>query len=845
MEKESKPTVIKKRYMFVLAGAISALIIFGGYLFYSSEVNSIRIAKHQDIQAIAVLKINQIEQWQKERYSEAQFFSTDPTVIQYSLDLLKGRNVIHAKSSLKKSLTLIKDNHGYENIFIVSPDKEILFSINPDFKDVEPSISTFIDSLVTRKSIFITDLYFCNIENSIHFDLLAPVLNESKQIIAVLVLRIDPHKYLYPLIQSWPVSSKTSETLISRKDGDSVLFLNGLRHRKNTALKLRISLTQKEVPSVQAVLGYKGIWEGIDYRGVPVLSDIQPIHGTPWFMVAKVDNSEIYSELIFRAIFITILAFVLILLSGAGLAWIYYSRQRNIYRELFGKEIKLREAHEEFKTILSASETRYRRLFEAARDGILILDAETGMIVDVNPFLIEKLGYSKEQFIEKAIWEVGSFKNIIANKDKFLELQQKGYVRYENLALETSIGEQFYVEFVSNVYLVDKKNVIQCNIRDITERKHAEKVLQLSNERLEEAQRITMIGNWEANIATGELYWSQVIFDIFGLDSKTFQPSVEAFYNAVHPDDRNLVLESEKRSEQTGLHDVVHRIIRSNGEVRFIHELARRHSNNKGELIMLRGTVQDITDRKQAQEEIKKLNEELEQRVINRTAQLEVANKELESFSYSVSHDLRAPLRGIDGFSNILLEDYSEKLDQEGVRLLNVIRDNTQKMGHLIDDLLAFSRAGQRYLAKSDIDMKTLANSIYFEVTTEEERKKISFSVANLPLAIGDASMVRQLWTNVLSNAVKFSSKKEKPVIEISSKVENGKTVYSIKDNGVGFDMKYYDKLFGVFQRLHSETEYKGTGVGLAIAKRIVTRHGGEIWAESEVDVGTTFYFYL
>ena len=236
---------------------------------------------------------------------------------------------------------------------------------------------------------------------------------------------------------------------------------------------------------------------------------------------------------------------------------------------------------------------------------------------------------------------------------------------------------------------------------------------------------------------------------------------------------------------------------------------------------------------------------ELEQRVIERTAQLENANKELEAFSYSVSHDLRAPLRGIDGFSNILLEDYSDKLDPEGQRLLNVIRTNTQKMGHLIDDLLVFSRVGRHQINKSEIDMKSMANLIYFEITSEEERKRISFAISNLPIAMGDTAMIRQLWTNLLLNAIKFSSKKEKPVIEISSIMDNEKTVYCIKDNGAGFDMRYYDKLFGVFQRLHTEQEFKGTGVGLAIAKRIVTKHGGDISAVSELNIGTTFYFYL
>jgi signal transduction histidine kinase len=253
---------------------------------------------------------------------------------------------------------------------------------------------------------------------------------------------------------------------------------------------------------------------------------------------------------------------------------------------------------------------------------------------------------------------------------------------------------------------------------------------------------------------------------------------------------------------------------------------------------------QNIEKEKRA-EEFKKLNQELEQKVIERTSQLEAANKELEAFSYSVSHDLRAPLRGIDGFANILLEDYSEKLDEEAQRLLNIIRENTQKMGHLIDDLLAFSRISKHELDKSEIDVKTLANSIYYELTSDQDRKRISFSVADLPRLNGEASMIRQLMYNLISNAIKFSSKKENPKIEIGFKHEKGNNIYFIGDNGVGFDMKYYGKLFGVFQRLHNEAEFKGTGVGLAIAKRIVNKHGGKIWAESEINIGTTIYFTI
>jgi len=242
--------------------------------------------------------------------------------------------------------------------------------------------------------------------------------------------------------------------------------------------------------------------------------------------------------------------------------------------------------------------------------------------------------------------------------------------------------------------------------------------------------------------------------------------------------------------------------------------------------------IRDITERKKAEEE-------------ERTEKLKEAIKELESFSYSVSHDLRAPLRAINGFSKIILEDKSDKLDAECKRLLNNIRRNTQNMGQLIDDLLNFSRIGRHEIKQSNINMHKLAKNVFEELKSNVPGRTLKFNIKTLPPARGDQAMIREVFVNLLSNAIKFTRLQKAAVIEISSRIEDKENIYCVKDNGIGFDMKYVGKLFGVFQRLHSVDEFEGTGVGLAIVQRIIHKHAGRVWAEAGVNEGATFYFTL
>ena len=382
---------------------------------------------------------------------------------------------------------------------------------------------------------------------------------------------------------------------------------------------------------------------------------------------------------------------------------------------------------------------------------------------------------------------------------------------------------------------------------DITERRHMQQALRENETLLEEAQALAQVGNWKLDLITGKATWSAEESRLLGYQPGEVEASAEAFMQAVHPEDREAVqieMQRVMQPSETTPYRVKHRILLADGSIRVVDERGQVDFDEEGRALRMFGTTQDITEIQRAEEAVHKLNLDLEDRVRARTTELEAVNRELESFAYSVSHDLRAPLRAIDGFSLALLEDYGTNLDATGKDYLQRVRSGAQRMGMLIDDLLQLSRVNRSDISFTRVDLGEIGQVVMEELRATEPNRKIEWTLDPRLEVEGDPRLLRVLLENLLGNAWKFTGKE--PHAHISfQRLESDPKVFVIRDNGVGFDMRYKDKLFGVFQRLHRVAEFPGTGIGLATVQRIVHRHGGRIWAEAREGEGAAFFFSL
>lgn len=532
---------------------------------------------------------------------------------------------------------------------------------------------------------------------------------------------------------------------------------------------------------------------------------------------------------------------------------------------------------------LGDSEKRFRTLFEHAAVGVAIMDAESGVFLDINKKFSNFFDISTEEISN----QVG--KNI--EKSQLLNLESKQIRQLLTGKITEFSTEKQYARkdgtkvwgnvIVSPLWESGEKisaHQLIVVINDITEQKTAELALKESEKRFREIVTNLDEGYYCATFDGSIITCNQAFRRILDIppELESTEISMSNYWQDLQ--ERQNYLDSLKKDGFIRSFEIAAKT--HTGEKRSLLANVHLKMDENGEPRIIEGVILDITDRilqeerllsaqvelqkllaqaeqsrralltivedqKMAQEEIRRLNKTLEERVNERTAELKASNEELESFAYSISHDLRAPLRAIDGYSRILEQDYGSILDEEGVRLIKIVRTSTKNMDDLITDLLSLSRVGRSELKYEKIDMTSLAISIFQELVTPENQRKISFTVKDLPGTNSDPSLIRHVWINLISNSIKYSMPKEKPEILITGFEDEEKCTYTIKDNGVGFNPKFKDKLFNLFQRLHKASEFEGTGVGLAVVQRIIRRHGGQVWGDGIPDEGAEFSFTL
>jgi PAS domain S-box-containing protein len=499
------------------------------------------------------------------------------------------------------------------------------------------------------------------------------------------------------------------------------------------------------------------------------------------------------------------------------------------------------------KKALLESENRYKAFFDYGPDATIIIDPFTGKFLQFNERAYMSLGYTKEEFEILGMADIDAIHSEEEIATRFQDINKTGYQAFSSRH-KTKTGEIREVHVIVQLIEMMGTPIHLCIWRDITEQRVIEEALKDSEEQLSLALIMGNAGVWIWNLDMQTLFFDAQFANMLGYKHEELTVVPGEWRTFLHPDDIMPTLSK--------LEDYLHGSSTSfEAEFRFrtaekewawiiVRGKTLRKKNDQASTQLI-GIAMNIDDKKNTEKKLADYQEHLEELVESRTAELQRMNDELEAFSYSVSHDLRAPLRSINGFSSILFDDYQDSLDESGLHYLSIIQDSSRKMGHLIEDLLNLSRISRREILKSKVNLSELAQIISIDVLSQFPDRNIEVVIKPDIFAWADRNLMKIMLENLFINAYKFTAKKDKAIISFGKKEEEGKSIYYIKDNGAGFDISYAEKLFVPFQRLHSSDEYKGTGIGLSIVKRIISRHNGQIWVEAEVDHGATFYFTL
>ena len=807
-----------------LAACIAIVLV--GRLYFDAQRRDIIAAKGAELSAIRDLKIEQVLEWRNGLLRRAKRMSSDPTMRYDVSRWLANPNDPDAVSTLRGWLAGEATAGGYSNAVIISPDGSRWISVSgtapPDAIELASAKAAGGSGEATM-----TDLFLDPITKQPRLDVVAPIRAGGAETLAVVVMRQDPSTYLFPLLQRWPTISPSSESLLVRGEKNAVLYLNDLRFKKDTALKFEVPKTKTAVLAVQALVGPARSAEGLDYRGTPVFGAFSRIGDSPWYIVAKIDQSEAFAGVRRSQWLISIAALVILALVGLGLLFAW--RQRSV--EYYRRQLET----ERSKALLSQ---QYSLLSRYASDAVILTDEDLH-IVQANERASTLYGYSANELLVMTLDDLlepdeqGERTSLAgalhSNTGGLLELRQR-----------CANGSVIDAEMSVQTITADERTLYLTITRDVTERVAADKALRES----EEGYR-TLLEGLPAGVVvhapdTSILLSNPQAAELLGLSADQLHGRIamDPEWHFVREDGSALPLEeypvNQVLSSGQTLDSLVLGVLRS-GRIETVWLLCNAYPvvDASGELLRAIVTFVDISDRKRAEESLAARSEDLAR-----------SNADLEKFAYIASHDLQEPLRMVASYTQLLQKRYEGKLDADADEFIAFAVDGATRMQRLINELLTYSRVGSQGSAFEETDL---------EIVLGDVLKVLAISIADsgarvthdpMPTALCDSTQIGQVFQNLIVNAIKFHGD-DLPVIRVEVESSEHEWVFSVKDNGMGIEPEYFERVFVIFQRLQARADYPGTGMGLAICKRIIERHGGRMWVESEAGNGSTFYFTL
>ena len=822
-QKPATPWPLIVLFIVLSAGAVTI-----GIVFYFSQKRHLLTDTVQELSTISDMKVKQISQWRLERIGDGIFLSNNALIIKQFSEFMSESENVSLRNDILSTLMALNKGYDYRTLLVLDRNLDVKVFYPKQDTIIGDYLKPQLPAILKNGKVVLTDLHSTGNVSFIHLDLVVPLKDHEAgdtSVSGLVVMRIDPREVLWPLVQSWPVVSKTAETLIFHREGDEIVYLNELRHIKKSELILRKPVSEKKLPAVMALEGIGETTDAVDYRGEPVIAVMKKIPDSPWFMVAKVDRAEVFKTLNSRVLLILALTTLFILTAGSFLGFLWWDQRVRFYRSKYETELDRLALISHFDYIL-----------KYANDIILLIDKDF-RIVEANDRALEAYQYSRRELVGMEIRKLRSDETRHMLEEDVRVIDEKGFSIFETIHRRKD-GTLFPIEISARKINIEGSVYYNSISRDISDRKLAEETLRESETRFRKIFEEGPLGILMSDKDFSILRVNTSLCHMLGY-SETELIGL-TFRDFTHPehisgDEISLI---RLIAGEIPLYHTEKRYLRKDRSIIWGSATISVIRNNKGEAQFFLAMVEDITSKKQAEDNLLSAKEKAEESDRLKTA-----------FLHNISHEIRTPMNAILGFTSLLNEPGLSEADKK--QFIEIIFQSGTQLLSIINDIVDFAgiESGQVRLNISEININSTLRGLYEQFSYKGKTQHVIFDFqAPLPdeevNIKTDGTKFIQVFSNLINNAFKFTQSGR---IDFGYQGKGECLEFYVKDTGIGISPEHQSRIFERFYQVDSTParKYTGTGLGLSICKAYIELLGGKIWIDSEKGKGASFYFTL